>query len=156
MLEALKKNPMRYLVIFAQYYFGFHSLASGANHFLNFSETGKMVHPLATPFFDAMVNIGLYNIVKTIELVVGICLVTNRFVPLALIFEFPISLMIFFLSTVVIGKYPNNITGAKELVLNLFLFAGYAKYFMSTTVFKATQGPVWDSKVARRFFKSDV
>jgi hypothetical protein len=137
MLETFKNHPMRYLVVFARYYFGLHSLASGANFFLNFTPTGTMVHPLATPFFDAMVNIGLYEIVKAIELIVGICLVTNRLVPLALVLEFPISLNIFFLSTIVIGKYPNNITGAKELILNLFLFAGYVRYYRSMLVFKS-------------------
>jgi uncharacterized membrane protein YphA (DoxX/SURF4 family) len=155
MLQVFARNPLHYLVVFARYYFGLHSLASGANYFLNFTPTGKMVHPLATPFFDSMVDVGLYGIVKSIELVVGVCLVTNVFVPLALILEFPISLNIFFLSTVVIGKYPNNITGAKELFLNLFLFAGYAKYYMSILAIRATPGPIWDRAVARRAFKTD-
>ena len=90
-----------------------------------------------------LIHIGLYDVVKVIEVVVGICLLTNRFVPLAAAVELPISVVIAYLCIFVDGS-PNIIfSGAREIGFNLFILACYADYFLPLITSKAEVRPIW-------------
>jgi hypothetical protein len=137
---------MRYVAVFVRYYFGLHCLASGANYYLHFSKTGKMLDPATIMFQQSIEMIGIYPGIKTLELVVGLCLVLNRFAPLALIVEFPVSVTIFVLALYQ-GWNIHLLTGFKEVALNAFLFAAYAGYYLQILKGRADQKPLWDAAV---------
>jgi riboflavin transporter len=137
---------MHYVAVFVRYYFGLHCLASGANYYLHFSKTGKMLDPATIMFQQSIEMIGIYPGIKTLELVVGICLVLNIFVPLALILEFPVSVTIFVLALYQ-GWNIHLLTGFKEVALNAFLFAAYAGYYLQFLKAHADQKPLWDATV---------
>ena len=144
-----KYGILHYLIVFARYYFGIRTLISGLNYYFNWHPAGKMLDPATEQFMQAITTIGLYQAVKTIEIVVGLCLVTNRFVPFALVMEFPISIIICTLSCY--QPYSvHTLTGIKEVVLNLFLFSGYAGFYLQFLAFKAEQRPLWNMAFVRR------
>lgn len=133
---------MKYVVIFCRYYFGLHCLASGANFYLHFSRTGTMTDPINAQFMDAITAIGMYAGVKTVELIVGLMIVSGTFVPLALILEFPISIVILTLSGHE-GIPIHVVTALKEVGLNIFLFSAYAGYYLRILTIRAELHPIW-------------
>ena len=86
---------MKYVILWFRIFYGVHLLYSSLRHYLT---TWSVVIPGPGGRFVAALNeVGVYQIVKAIEGVVGLCLVFNLFVPLVLVIEFPISVIIFIL-----------------------------------------------------------
>jgi hypothetical protein len=121
---------MRYVVLWVRIAFGAHSLLSGLNHFFQFLPLPPIDASPAGAFVAEMTRIGLYDLIKVVECVVGACLLLNAWVPLALLLEFPITVSIFQLSVFVDGGSRPTFTGSRELFYNLFLMAAYAGYFL--------------------------
>src|SRR5690606_20796988 len=46
-------------------------------------------HPIGGPFIESLLAMGLFPAIKAMEGIIGIVLLTNRFVPLALVLEVP-------------------------------------------------------------------
>jgi hypothetical protein len=86
---------------------------------------------------------GLFDLVKLVEMSVGILLLCNIFVPLALVLEMPISVTIFFLSSIVIQNDRSIWSGTRELGLNLFLLAAYAGYYWPMLRARTDIAPLW-------------
>ena len=124
-----RRGAIGYVVIWMQYFFGIHALLSGANYFLNPERQMVLTHELTGPFQQAIDALGLFAVVKVIETVVGLCLIFNVFVPLAAIFEMPISVVIFYLSVIVDPDQRSIWTGSKELGINIILLLAYFGYF---------------------------
>jgi hypothetical protein len=62
----------------------------GANYFVPFLPMSGNPPPQALAFLGAFVSSGFLGVVKALELVIGILLLSNRFVPLALALLAPI------------------------------------------------------------------
>jgi hypothetical protein len=136
---------MKYVVLWVQIAFGAHSLLSGLNHFLEFLPLPPIDASPAGPFVAAMAEIGLYDFIKVVECVVGVCLLVNVFVPVALLIEFPITVSIFYLSIFVDGATRPTFTGWRELFYNTFLLTAYAGYFLPLLKWRIPQRPLWQS-----------
>lgn len=132
-----------YFVIWVQYFFGIHALVSGLTYFFNPEMQPIMDHPNAGPFQYHMTEMGLFALVKVIEVAVGACLVLNVFVPLAAIFEMPISVMIFYLSVFVVAGPRQLWTGPKELICNALLLFAYWGYFKALFKPHIPWKPIW-------------
>jgi len=136
----------RYALLWARMAFGSHSLISGLNHFVPIFSIGGGADPSLSPidpFMDELIRIGLYDAVKLIEMLVGICLLANRFVPLAALVELPISVVIAYLCFFV-DRTPNIIfSGVREIGLNLFILACYAGHLLPLADWKARYRPIW-------------
>ena len=117
---------MRYVMLWIQMAFGMHSLISGLNYFLEFLPLPRVMHPIAGPFVDAMTAMGLFDLIKLVEVLVGFALIFNRFVPLALIAELPTSITISWMSVIVVHSPRAVYTGLKEILFNLILLAWFA------------------------------
>lgn len=135
---------MQYIILWIRLAFGAHSLLSGLNYFFEFLPPPRVVHPLAGPFVDSMTEMGLFGVIKVVESLVGICLITNKFVPLALVAELPTSITIFWMSVIVIHSERSVFTGSRELAYNLFLIAMYAGYYVNLLKQTAKPVPVWN------------
>jgi hypothetical protein len=72
---------------------------------------------------------GLYPGIKALEGIVGIVLLTNRFVPLVLVLEVPISFNIFYLNVFITGAPRQLLTGPLELGVNCALLLAYFRYY---------------------------
>lgn len=143
----------RYALLWVRMAFGSHSLISGLNHFLPlFSIDGggdPALSPIG-PLMGELMATGLYDGVKLVETAVGICLLANRFVPLAALVELPISVVIAWLCLFV-DESPNIVfSGLREISFNLFILACYAGYFRPVVAWKADVRPVWSGRSAGR------
>jgi uncharacterized membrane protein YphA (DoxX/SURF4 family) len=99
----------------------------GLNKFLNFMPAFELAEP-AQNFFGALVDSGyIMTIVAIVEIVTGVLLLANKFVPLALVVLFPIMLNAFLFHLFLDIK---GIPGALVAVaMNVFLFFAYkSKY----------------------------
>ncbi|MBL8552482.1 MAG: hypothetical protein JNJ73_21020 [Hyphomonadaceae bacterium] len=138
-----RRGALGYFVIWLQYFFGIHALFSGANYFLNPERQMVLTHELTGPFQAALDALGLFAVVKVIETVVGLCLILNIFVPLAAIFEMPVSVVIFYLSVIVDPDQRSIWTGSKELIINVVLLLAYFGYFRPIFRLKLEWRPIW-------------
>lgn len=146
--HAERWNPdwARYALLWVRMAFGSHSLVSGLNNFVPlFSIAGggdPALSPIG-PFMGELISTGLYDVVKLVELAVGICLLVNRFVPLAALVELPISLVIAWLCFFVDGS-PNIVfSGAREIGFNLIILAFYGRYFLPLLNPVAKRATLW-------------
>jgi hypothetical protein len=130
--------------------FGAHTLLSGADYFLRVFAPPAIDTSAAGPFVAEMSRIGMYDLIKVVEVIAGLMIVLNVFTPLALILEFPITVSIFWLSVVVVGVGRPVFTGWRELLFNAVLFAAYAGYYLPMLDPQARQRPLWDRGVFKR------
>ena len=126
-----RSHPVeKYLILAARYYFGAHTLISGINHYLLFFPDPLPLKPeLTGRFMTVLVDSGMYDLCKAIEIVVGLALLTGAFVPLALIVEVPVTMIIFYMSIWMTGSPRTIFTGWREAILNFGLLAAYFGYF---------------------------
>ena len=76
---------MKYLVLIARYLLGLMFTVFGLNGFLHFIPQPPPTSPVALQFMTAMAASHFFSVVFLVQLVAGILLLLNRFVPLALI-----------------------------------------------------------------------
>jgi riboflavin transporter len=133
----------RYTISFLRYFFGTHALVSGLNYFLQILPDRIPADPRGHAFVSAMIATGLFSVIKVVEVIVGLGLLTGRFVPLLLIAELPISITICGLAL----QAPTSrsiISGPRELLLNLVLMLAYGQYYLPLLrSFCAEMGPLW-------------
>lgn len=129
-MEPAPHPVEKYVVLAARYFFGGHALVSGANHYLTIVPDVMPREPeIAGRFIGVLLDTHLYDLVKVIEILVGLALISGLFVPLALMMEMPVTVIILYLS-LFIAPTPRSIyTGPRELLLNLFLLSAYWGYF---------------------------
>jgi uncharacterized membrane protein YphA (DoxX/SURF4 family) len=120
----------KYLVLAARYFFGAHTVVSGANHYLLWFPDPLPIRPGITGrFMQVLLDSHLYDVSRAIEIVVGLALLLGAFVPLALMFELPVTVIIFYLSVFMAGTPRIIYSGWRELALNMGLLACYWGYF---------------------------
>ena len=135
---------MGYVVLWIRVEFAAHTLLSGLNYFLHVLPEPPIGASAAGPFVAEMAKIGMYDLIKVVEVTAGFLLICNVLTPVALILEFPITVSIFWLSVHVVGVGRPVFTGWRELFLNGFLIAAYAGYYLPMVRLQARQRPLWD------------
>lgn len=116
---------MEKVTVIARYTLGFILIIFGANGFHNFLGLPDMPENAETVFQ----NIGyLIMYVKMFEILIGLALVLNVFVPLALLVLAPISLNILFFH-IGTGFFSGILPGALVAALNIFLLYVYFDYY---------------------------
>lgn len=114
--------------------FGFNFLVNGLNPFWHFYELPPPT-PAAGAFAGALMATGyLFTLVKVVEIVVGVFLLANRFVPLGLVLIAPISLNIFLFNTLLDPAAAP--LGILVLVSNGYLCFAYLAYYRPFLAFK--------------------
>jgi hypothetical protein len=87
----------RALAYSAQFFFGGWFLVHGLNHWMHFFPQPPGSSPIAKALIIALIDSGLFTVVKGMEVVTGIMLLANRLVPLSIVLAFPIGVSIAFL-----------------------------------------------------------
>jgi|GEM_PF-567370 len=139
---------MAYVILWIRVAFGIHSLLSGVNYFYPLIPLPALAVSPAGTFIGEMDNVGLYALIKVVEVAVGILLIANRYVPLAALAELPTSLSIFYLNTFVDGQPRQLFTGPREILMNGALIIAYWPYFRALLSQKAIYSPVWRGGLA--------
>jgi len=132
-----------YAILWVRIAFGAHALLSGINYFYPLVPPAPVNLSPAGPFVAQMDAVGLYALIKIVEVVVGLLLLANVYVPAALVLEMPTTMSIFFLNTFVDSSPRQLYTGPKELIMNGILILGYWAYFRALTTARAEYTPIW-------------
>lgn len=127
---------MKILALVSRILLGFIFLVYGLDGFLHFMPPHQ-ASARATTFVLALIDSGfIWQLNKGIEVLAGILLLTDFFVPLALILLAPIITIIFFMQ---LFLDPNGLPiGGGIAILELALAWFYRDYFESVLVSKAT------------------
>ncbi|MEM5274600.1 hypothetical protein VSR17_06125 [Cupriavidus taiwanensis] len=143
-MHAAEKSPWKYLVLWLRLYFAIHYLASGLNYVIfnfvpDFSHAGRV-----GPYLHAMADIGFYQVIKYLEVVLGTMLLFNLAVPLALIVMAGISVTIIYLNLFISPAPRQLFTGLQELLLNGALLLAYGGYYANFCRVKTRPFWLWD------------
>jgi len=144
----------KYVILWFRIFYGVHLTYSAGRYYLGYAPqallqglhyhwSSHLMHPVAGPFIDALIATGIYPLVKAIELIVGLALLLNRFVPLMLILEMPISVVIFILNFFIVGTERQLFSGPQEILLNVLLMGFYARYYLPLLQPVAPPLPWW-------------
>src|SRR5436309_6724724 len=126
---------MKIVILIARLLLGLIFVVFGLNGFLNFLSMGPMPTGLAGQFIGALFMSHYYWIVAGLQVIGGLLLVANRFVPLALVLLGPIIVNILlyhlFLNPAGIGL------AIAVTILWFVVFYGHRQYFSGIFVQKA-------------------
>jgi uncharacterized membrane protein YphA (DoxX/SURF4 family) len=135
---SLKKSPARYLTIIARVLLGLIFFVFGLNGFLHFiPQPAKPIPEGAAAFAGALMKTGyMFQLIMGVQLLVGVLLLVNRFVPLALALIAPIivGIITFHLFLDPSGILPGSIA----LVLELYLAWAYRSAFRPMLAMRVT------------------
>src|SRR6266852_2037104 len=87
---------MKIVVLIARLLLGLIFVVFGLNGFLNFLSMGPMPTGLAGQFIGALFQSHFYYVIAAVQIVCGVLLLVNRFVPLALLLLGAVIANIFF------------------------------------------------------------
>lgn len=94
----------------------------------------------STPaFVQAMIDTGyMFDGIRVIEVVIGTLLLANRWVPLALVVAFPVTVGIWSVDFFLLSHVARaQVMGWSVLFMNVFLLCGYSHYFKPMLVVRA-------------------
>ena len=122
-------NAWKTLVYSAQFFFGGWFLFHGLNHWLQFfvqpSGSGQAMKDMIAVLIDS----GLFDIIKAMEVIGGALFLANRFVPLGIIVSTPITLTIAYLNFTM-GDSFGVVVGVISVILNGLVCIGYLEHFL--------------------------
>ena len=149
------------VLIFFRIMFGAWMIVSGTSHLLSlfgfapiFPQPLGNFHP-SNVMLVSLLEVGMFDIVKTVELLVGLCLVFNVFVPLALAVALPISYMVFHNSIVLNVRYDRIFSTYMSvwcLYMNLILVLAHIRYYLPMLKMHAPMGKLEDFKMLPSIF----
>jgi len=113
--------------------------------------------PDSNKMLITFVEVGLFDLVKTLEIVGGLLLVLNIFVPLGLLILFPISGMVFYNAVFLNHRYDGILSltymGTACLYMNVVLMLVYIKHYLPMLGMNARSGSITDIKHLPQIFK---
>lgn len=126
------------LVIYAvQFFYGGWFVFHGLNYWLHFFVQPPGASGMAKEFIGALIHSGLFDWVKAIEVLVGVALLANRFVPLAAVAAFPITIVIAYLNLAIEGDLFGVVVGVVIIALNGIIALGRLDRFRPMLAFDA-------------------
>ena len=128
---------MKIVTLISRIILGLLYLVFGLDYFLHFIPYQPPAHEGAAGLFKAgLYATGyFYPMQKTIQVLGGLSLLSNRYAPLAAVVLFPISLNVFLFHTVLVPS--GWLMGVLLLLPNLLLGVGWWKYYKTIFVQKA-------------------
>jgi uncharacterized membrane protein YphA (DoxX/SURF4 family) len=165
-LDRTNKLDLRFIgklvLVFCRIMLGAWMIVSGASHLLSvfgyapiFPQPLGTLHP-SNVMLVSLLEVGMFDLVKTVELVVGLCLVFNVFVPLALAAALPVSYMVFHNSIVLNLRYDRILSTYMSvwcLYLNLILILAHIRYYLPMLRMHAPMGQLSDFKALPSIFE---
>src|SRR5438093_4047841 len=126
---------MKIVVLIARLLLGLIFVVFGLNGFLNFLSMGPMPTGLAGQFIGALLQSHYYFVVAALQVVGGLLLLVNRFVPLALVLLGPVIVNIILYHAFL---YPIGVVPAVVVtVLWFIVFYGNRQHFSGIFVQRA-------------------
>jgi hypothetical protein len=121
---------MKYLVIAGRMMFGGWTVYAGLNHWFHFTPQPYGQNPLSIELTSALIESGVFNLVKATEFIAGVLVLTGAYVPLALVAALPVSVNVAYFNLVLEHNgVINYVAGTLVLGLNLLLMLAYVKSY---------------------------
>jgi len=131
---------MKYAVWFVRLVFGAWMIPAGVNHFVPIFPQPMGSQPLSHELIVALIDSHLFDLVKAVELIAGICVLTGYFLPLALLLCMPVSFCVFFWDAPLEGFGSRAaLFGYSVLTCNLLLCLAYVRSYR--TMFALRSAP---------------
>lgn len=104
--------------------------------------------PLSSQMLVTMIEVGLFDVVKTLEIVCGVLLMVNRMVPLAVVLALPISGVVWY-NAIILNLRTDRLfsptyMGVMCFYMSIFLALGYIRYFAPLFTWKTKLGKPQD------------
>lgn len=154
----------RLIITFFRVFLGAWMIVSGWNHVgpllgfpYVFPQPLGNLH-LSNVMMVSLIEVGLFDLVKILEVLAGICLLFNRFVPLAVAASLPVSYIVFHNSIVLNLRYERLFSTYMSvwcLYMNIILCFAYLKNFLPLLKYKTDMGTLSDLKKVKSIFDND-
>jgi hypothetical protein len=127
--QSSGEAAFRWTVIIVQTIFGAWFLVHGLNYFVAFFKQPPGGSTLSHELIGALIHSGLFGWIKAIEIIVGLLLLAQRFVPLAVVAAFPVTIVIAYVNLALNKDTFGLIVGVVILAANaLMAFAYFDRY----------------------------
>jgi len=118
-----------------QFFFGGWFLFHGLNYFLAFFPQPPGSSVLTHEFIGALIDSGIFGVVKGIEVATGVAFLANRFVPLAAVAAFPVSFSIAYINFVANGDALSVLVSILVIGFNGIIALGHLDRFLPMLAF---------------------
>jgi uncharacterized membrane protein YphA (DoxX/SURF4 family) len=123
---------MKYAVWFVRLLFASWMIPAGVNHFFPIFPQPMGSQPLSQELISALIDSGLFDIVKAVELIAGICVLIGLYAPLALLVCMPVSFCVFYWDAPLEGWGSRAaLFGYAVLLCNVLLCLAYSRSYRS-------------------------
>ncbi|MEO6080276.1 MAG: DUF805 domain-containing protein [Steroidobacteraceae bacterium] len=130
---------MKYPIWYLRLVFASWMIIAGLNHFIPLFRQGMGSQPLSQELIAALIDSHLFDIVKAVELIAGIGVLTGLFSPLAVLLCMPISFCVFWWDAPLEGWGSRAaIFGAGTLVCNVLLCLAYIRNYRTMFALRVT------------------
>ena len=130
---------MKYGVWFVRLVFAAWMIPAGLNHFIRLFPQPMGTKPLSHEMIVALLDSHLFDLVKAVELLAGLSVLTGFYTPLMLIVCMPVSFCVFYWDTPLEGWGSRaSIFGESVLVCNLLLCLVYVRSYRAMFAWRST------------------
>lgn len=137
---------MKYAVWFVRLAFGAWMIPAGVNHFYSIFPQPMGSQPLSHELIVALIDSHLFDLVKLVELLTGIAVLTGFHAPLALLVCMPVSFNVFYWDAPLEGWGSRAaLFGYSVLASNLFLCVAYFKCYRAMFAWRPLSRPFWSA-----------
>lgn len=138
---------MKYAVWLLRLGFAAWLVPAGLNYFYPLFPQPLGNQPESTALITALIDSGLFAVVKAVELFAGLCLLFGWRVPLALVLELPVSFNVWYWDVPLQGwGSVSAYYGWAVLLANLLLMLAYRKSY--TAILHPVATPRWPPRLA--------
>jgi uncharacterized membrane protein YphA (DoxX/SURF4 family) len=129
---------MKYAVWFLRLLFASWMIPAGVNHFYQIFPQPMGSQPLSQELISALIDSHLFDLVKAVELIAGICVLLGFYAPLALLVCMPVSFCVFYWDAPLEGWGSRAaLFGYAALIANVLLCLAYIKSYASMFALRA-------------------
>lgn len=136
--QTAGKSPlggdMKYVIWYVRFWYAAWMIPAGIEHFYHiYPQPGaNSPFPLAAQMLDALLSSHLFDLVKGVELIVGLAILLGFFSPLALLIGMPVAFSVFWWDAPLSEwNQGSMIAGARVLISHLLLCVAYFACFRS-------------------------
>jgi len=121
---------MKIVLAVTRIFLGLFLLANGLNFWFHWLPITPPDSEAATRLMDGLVFSGLFGVVKYVEVICGVLLLANRFVPLALALMLPLSVVIGYVDFILIGSREASIYALLLLLPQALLMVAHLRSYL--------------------------
>ena len=123
---------MKYVIWYVRFWYAAWMIPAGVEHFYHiYPQPGANSRfPLAAEMLTALLNSHLFDLVKAVELIVGIAILVGFFSPLGLLISMPVAFCVFWWDAPLSEwNTPSTIAGARVLISQVILCVAFIAAF---------------------------